>query len=223
MAQRAIRIYVLLAMASLLLVGLLFAQPASPTLAGFTPTPKSHEGGGGNGGGGGGGSTPPPSKRVVPPPTVVIAEATIVAPTPLAPPILTTVASTPSILPITGGSIDDESPMADQAPQDAALTPEAQPIYIVVPPEWMPAPSQATLIIINEAGGDIVFTMGDQERRLPPHTKAAIMRPAGRYGFTVTDPRFQPYRSDCDLAGDSIYSWYTDDSMNSDRCVRIGP
>jgi hypothetical protein len=259
MAQRAISIYVLLAVAALLMLGLLFAQPASPTLAGFTPT-RSHGGTptrpNGGGGGGGGGGQIPESKRVVPPPIVVIAGATIVA----------TPVPTPLILPITGGSIDDESPVADQAPQDSALTSEtiplasalfepaleapqnpqanslaalpsatsnpqppvappaqAQPISIVVPPEWLPGPSQATLIVINDAGGDIVFTMGDQERQMPPHTQTAIIRPAGRYGFTVTDPRFQSYRNECDLAAASIYYWYTDDSMNSDRCALLGP
>lgn len=246
MAQTAVRIYVLFTVAALLIVGLLFAQPASPTLAGFTPTPKSHDGdGSGNDGGGGGegGQTPVPSKRVVPAPAAVVAGATIALT-----PILATPVPTPLLLPITGGSSDDESPVTDPALQDSALSEpapqssptalppptatfqppvappaQAQPISIAVPSEWMPGPSQATLIIINEAGADIVFTMGDQERKMSPHTKTAIIRPAGRYGFTVSDPRFQPYRNECDLAGDSIYYWYTDDTMNSDGCVRIGP
>jgi hypothetical protein len=251
MARTAIRIYVLLTVASLLIVGLLFAQPASPTLAGFTPVPPTSGGGGGHEGGGGGGQTPVPSKRVVPPPVVVIAGATI-----LATPILATPVTTPLLLPITGGSSDDESSAADSVPpysvlpepvhEAAPLSPQAisptdfpppvatvqppvappaqaQPISITVPPEWMPGPSQATLIVISDAGADIVFTMGDQERKIPPHTRAAITLPSGRYGFTVSDSRFQPYRNECDLTGDSIYYWYTDDTMNADRCVRIGP
>ena len=88
----------------------------------------------------------------------------------------------------------------------------------VVPDEWIPPIGKATLVIVNESGGDIVFSMGDQERRIPLHSEAVIIRDPGSYGFTATDPRFEPYHNQCTFAAGAIYYWYTDDSMVSDDC-----
>ena len=76
---------------------------------------------------------------------------------------------------------------------------------------------------MNEANGDVVFTMGNQEHKLAAHTQKVVFYDPGTYGYTADDPRFEPYHSECTLEADTIYYWYTDDNIVSELCVQIWP
>ena len=126
--------------------------------------------------------------------------------------------SVPSVAPAVTSqpeTVSMPTPTGNSPTSTATPVPVREP---VVPEEWMPPPGKASLLVFNESNGDIVFTMGDQERRMPPHTRAIIFREPGLHGYTATDPRFEPYHDQCSFGAGGVYYWYTDDSMVSDDC-----
>ncbi len=81
-----------------------------------------------------------------------------------------------------------------------------------IDPAWIPAAGQASVVLINDAGEDIVFAIADQEYAIPSLDQLVITLDPGTYDYTATDPRFDPYELTCEVAADAIYRWYSDDS-----------
>lgn len=92
-----------------------------------------------------------------------------------------------------------------------------------IPPDWLPPLGKASVVVVNEANADLVFTMADQEHKLPAHSQAVFFYEPGTHAFTASDPRFKSYNSACTLRADTVYYWYTDDLVVSQYCVQIWP
>ncbi len=91
-----------------------------------------------------------------------------------------------------------------------------------IPAEWFPPPGKASIVLVNEASADLVFTMGNQEHKLIANTQKVVFYDPGSYTYTASDPRFESYNSECVLKADTIYYWYTDDSSWG-SCFQIWP
>jgi len=92
-----------------------------------------------------------------------------------------------------------------------------------IPPDWLPPLGKASVVVVNEANADLVFTMAGQEHKLPAHSQAVFFYEPGTHAFTASDPRFKSYNSACTLRADTVYYWYTDDLVVSQYCAQIWP
>ena len=102
-------------------------------------------------------------------------------------------------------------------------TPTPQPAASSdIPAEWMPPAGKATIVLVNEAGADLVFTMANQEHKLVANTQKIATFDPGTYTYTASDPRFESYNAECMVEANAIYYWLTNDS-NWGTCSKIWP
>ena len=94
----------------------------------------------------------------------------------------------------------------------AAPEPTATPPVDEIDPEWTPPAGQASVVLVNDAGEDIVMAIAGEEYDVASGDQVVITLDPGTYDYTATDPRFDPYGSTCEVEADSIYYWYSDDS-----------
>lgn len=95
---------------------------------------------------------------------------------------------------------------------EPAPTEEAGSAGIEIDPAWTPPAGQATIVLVNDSTADLNFAIGGQEHQLASMTNLPITIDPGTYTYTATDPRYDPYESECTVEADSIYYWYSDDS-----------
>lgn len=81
-----------------------------------------------------------------------------------------------------------------------------------IDPAWTPPAGQASVVLVNDAGEDVVVAIGGAEYTIASGAQRVITLDPGDYDYTATDPRYDPYDSTCEVAADSIYYWYSDDS-----------
>jgi serine protease Do len=91
-----------------------------------------------------------------------------------------------------------------------------------IPAEWFPPAGKATIVLVNEASADLVFTMANQEHKLVANTEKVTVFDPGTYTYTASDPRFDSLNAECSLSADTIYYWYTDDN-NWGSCFQVWP
>jgi serine protease Do len=113
-----------------------------------------------------------------------------------------------------GGSVSSESGAGPEAPTPAPSSD--------IPAEWFPPAGKASVVLVNEANADLVFTMANQEHKLVAHTQKVAIYDPGTYTYTASDPRFDSQNAACTLKADTIYYWYTDDSSWG-TCAQIWP
>ena len=90
------------------------------------------------------------------------------------------------------------------------------------PAEWYPPAGKASIVLVNDATADLVFTMNNQEHKLVANTSKVAIYDPGTYTYTASDPRFDSHNAECTLNANTIYYWHTDDSSWG-SCVQIYP
>jgi hypothetical protein len=120
---------------------------------------------------------------------------------------------------VTKSDISAPTPTRPAAPPPP--TPTSAPSS-EIPSDWFPPSGKASIVLVNEAGADLVFTMGNQEHKLVAHTQKVVFYDPGKYTYTASDPRFDSFNAECVLAADAVYYWYTDDSSWG-SCFQIWP
>lgn len=120
-------------------------------------------------------------------------------------------------------------PTATAEPATATPKPAAPPTATPqpaassdIPAEWMPPAGKATIVLVNQAGADLVFTMANQEHKLVANTQKIATFDPGTYTYTASDPRFESFNAECVVEANAIYYWLTNDS-NWGTCAKIWP
>ena len=98
-------------------------------------------------------------------------------------------------------------PAGDSSSSTGTTAPDVE-----IDPEWTPPAGQASVVLVNDAGEDIVMAIAGEEYDVASGDQVVITLDPGTYDYTATDPRFDPYGSTCEVEADSIYYWYSDDS-----------
>ncbi len=120
---------------------------------------------------------------------------------------------------------DTYQPTPSQAAAPAATPDTSRPTQsgaADISPDWFPPAGQASIVLVNDAGADLVFTMDNQEHKLVSGTKKVVFYNPGTYTYTASDPRYDSLNSECSIEPDAIYYWRTDDSSWG-SCYKIWP
>ncbi len=95
----------------------------------------------------------------------------------------------------------------DSSSSTGATAPDVE-----IDPEWTPPAGLASVVLVNDAGEDIVMAIAGEEYAVASGAQLVITLDPGVYDYNATDPRYDPFESTCEVEADSIYYWYSDDS-----------
>ena len=98
-------------------------------------------------------------------------------------------------------------PAGDSSSSTGTTAPDVE-----IDPEWTPPAGQASVVLVNDAGEDIVMAIAGEEYDVASGAQLVITLDPSVYDYTATDPRYDPFESTCEVEADSIYYWYSDDS-----------
>lgn len=107
---------------------------------------------------------------------------------------------------------------AQVTPTPASATAAPTPI----PQAWLPPPGKARLILVNDSGVDVLFSMAGEQFEIKAHGRMIALFDPGVYSYSGRAPGFPPYVAKCALSADCVYEWRTDD-RNWGVCQQIYP